>query len=139
MGETIGGNSLCFESSLVPKKYNTQLNYTYSVCYKMECDWTNKQIKVYIFDTTIICPGYETVLNQTNGFNGQIKCPDFNMVCTSVIWCNELFDCINKKSKANRSTYHSDYIELEEDSDNYINNGLTFYIMIFTIISLLFF
>ena len=105
----------------------------------MECDRKNKQIKVYISGLTVICPGYETILNQPNGFNGQIKCPDYNLVCTSDIWCNELFDCINKKSKADRDTYYSDVIELitKDDSDNYLNYGLNYYIMIFTIISLL--
>ena len=141
IGEVIGGNSLCFESSLIPKSYNKQLNDIYSVCYKIECDRNNRQIKVYILGVTVTCPGHETVLNQPNGFNGQIKCPDYNLVCTSEVWCNELFDCIKKNSKAARDTYYSDVIEFtaKDDSDNYLNYGFNYYIMIFTIISLLVF
>ena len=116
----------------------------------MECDRKNKQIKVYILGETVTCPGYETVLNQPNEFNGQVKCPDYNLVCTSEVWCNELFDCINKKSKSVRDTYDNDVIKLievneeyeedeEDKSNNYINYGLNYYIMIFTIISLLYF
>ena len=43
------------------------------------------------------------------------------MVCTSDIWCNDIFDCIEKSSMADNSTY--DYIFnknalLEKDKEN---------------------
>ena len=63
----------------------------------MECDKQNKKIKVYINDAQVICPGYETILNNPNGLRGKLKCPDYNLVCTSDTWCNEMFECIDKK------------------------------------------
>ena len=102
--ETLGSNSICFESSI----FN---NDKESVCYKMSCG-QNKIINVYIKNTVITCPGYDTILSNPNQLKGEIHCPDYNLVCTSSIWCNEMFDCINKKSTANLNSY--DYISNKE-------------------------
>ena len=37
------------------------------------------------------------------------------MVCTSEIWCNEMFDCIDKKSVTDYSTYN--YNPLEQNDE----------------------
>ena len=97
-GEIIGDNSLCFESSLL----NTDKE---SICYKMTCDRNNKYIIIYIGSNTVTCPGSKTVLSNPSGLNGEINCPDYNMVCTTDIWCNDMFDCISKKSTADLNTY----------------------------------
>jgi len=99
--EIINEESLCFESSI----NNSDMK---SVCYKMECDQIGKTFSIYIGTKIITCPGNETVLNNPSGLNGQIKCPNYNLVCTSKVWCNDIFDCIDKKSEADLSTY--DYI-----------------------------
>ena len=67
-------------------------------------------------------------MNKPNGFNGQIKCPDYNLVCTSKTWCNELFDCIDKKSEVDLDTYNNKEITLtveekEEESNKKSNNN----------------
>ena len=98
-GEIIGDNSMCFESSLLLN------NNKKSICYKMSCDKENKQIKINIGSTTVICPGNTTVLNNPSGLTGTINCPDYNMICTSDIWCNDMFDCISKKSIADENSY----------------------------------
>lgn len=97
-GETIGDNSLCIESSL-------SISSKKSMCYNIDCDRENKKINIYIGDKTIICPGIETILYNPEGLLGEINCPDYNMVCTSEVWCNDLYDCINKRSTADISTY----------------------------------
>ena len=90
----------------------------YSVCYEVECDKNKKQTKLLIGNSYITCPTNGSILNNPNGFKGQIKCPDYNLICTSKIWCNELFDCINKKSEADLETYDYDKFVIEnEDSD----------------------
>ena len=99
--EKLGSNSICFESSI----FNNEKE---SVCYKMSCDKNNKKINVYIQDNVIVCPGFDTLLSNPNNLNGEIHCPDYNIVCTSDIWCSDMFDCIEKKSTANLDTY--DYI-----------------------------
>ena len=105
IGEAIGEYSACFESSLVPQNLNIFLNFNYSICYEIKCNREKKEIIISIGDKNITCPKYETILTNPNGFTGKLKCPDYNMVCTSEIWCNELFDCIDKKSLSDLDTY----------------------------------
>ena len=124
LGEVIGKSSLCFESSLLPTSNPEDLDEMYSICYEVECDRDKKQIKVLIGNSYVICPKKGTILNNPNGFKGQIKCPDYNIICTSKIWCNELFDCISKKSEADQKTYDygNFFIENEDIYDEYENN-----------------
>ena len=105
IGEDVGKNSVCFESSLIPKSYNITSNESYSICYKIECDKKGKQIKVHIGESVIICPKNGSIIENPDGFVGEIKCPDYNLVCTSETWCNEMFDCIDKKSLADPDTF----------------------------------
>ena len=111
--EIIGENSLCFENSI----FNSDKE---SICYKMSCE-QNKQINVFIRDKVVNCPGYDTILTNPNQLEGEIHCPDYNIVCSSSIWCNDMFDCINKKSSANLNSY--DYISnksalIKKDNQN---------------------
>ena len=46
-----------------------------------------------------------TTLTNIDGFTGSIQCPEYNLVCSSEIPCNDMIDCINKKSTSKRSTY----------------------------------
>ena len=101
--EIIGGNSLCFESSLVPSNQNE--NGERSICYKYECDKFKKEIIVKIGTNKVICPGERKELINPDGFKGKIMCPEYNLVCSSEIQCNSMFDCINKKSTSIRNTY----------------------------------
>ena len=103
-GEVIGNKSLCFESSLVPR-YSPQPYKMRSICYKMACDRTNKNIMVFINDLNVTCPENGGTLKKIKGFKGEINCPEYNMVCTSEIWCNEMFECIDRKSVTDYSTY----------------------------------
>ena len=111
LGEEIGKNSICFESTLLSSSNilnsnnANKLNESLSVCYKIGCDRKRKQINVTIGEEIITCPTKGTILRNPKGFFGTIKCPDYNLVCTSEIWCNELFDCIDKKSVADGNTY----------------------------------
>ena len=106
--EIIGSNSICFESSI-------NLNSKKSICYKMECDRVNKHIKVNIGQKTIECNGTKYDLENPDDLKGTLTCPDYDMVCTSEKWCNNMFDCIDKESIPDENTY--DYIS---DKDNLI-------------------
>ena len=99
-GEKKGTNSLCFESSLLS-------NQNRSICYEVECEKFNKEIIIKIngYPNTVTCPGTRELLKNPNGFNGEIMCPDYNLVCSSEVFCNDMLDCINKKSTALRATY----------------------------------
>lgn len=115
-GEKIGSNSLCFESSLKKKSVSTNTEEK-SVCYEIECDKFEKQIIIKIEELKVICPGYSKKLKDPDGFLGEINCPDYNLVCSSKIQCNDMLDCINKKSIGLRSTYF--YIKSNKMSINY--------------------
>ena len=105
-GEKIGDNSLCFESSLIPSTSSNSLTLNKnSICYEVECDKFNKEIILKIGSLKIICPGYRIGLTNPDGFYGEIMCPDYNLVCSSEIQCNDMLDCIEKKSTSIRSTY----------------------------------
>ena len=32
------------------------------------------------------------------GYEGELICPSFDRVCTGTVWCNDPFECIDKKS-----------------------------------------
>ena len=102
--EVIGSNSLCFESSLVPRTKSISPNLQ-SVCYEIECNKLKKEINIKIGSSKVVCPGERTTLTNIDGFTGSIECPEYNLVCSSEIPCNDMIDCINKKSTSKRSTY----------------------------------
>ena len=112
-GEIIGKNSLCFESSLIPINSQNSIDELISVCYKVQCNRDKKTVQVYIGSSFVTCPKNGGILSNPNGFKGQIKCPNYDIVCTSEVWCNELFDCIDKKSTVDIKTF--DYKKNGED------------------------
>ena len=103
-GEVIGNNSICFESSLVPR-YSPQPYKWRSICYPISCDRKNKNIIVYINDLSVVCPTQGGVLKKIKGFKGKINCPKYNLICTSQIFCNDMFDCIDKNSIADENSF----------------------------------
>ena len=103
-GEIIGNRSVCIESSLVPR-YSPQPFKWRSICYKVICDRINKNLIVFINDLNVTCPYKGGILEKIKGFKGKINCPEYNMICTSEIWCNEMFECIDKKSMTDINSY----------------------------------
>jgi len=69
-------------------------------------------------------------MTNPNGLGGSLLCPDYNMVCTSDIWCNNMYDCIDKKSTTDENTFY--YISnktklLELDNEKLkVNDSSTF-------------
>lgn len=104
-GEIIGSNSFCFESSLLPS-LSKQKEKMQAICYEVECDNTKKQIVVKIGDLKINCLTYGNTLIDPPGFKGTIKCPKFYDICDSDVLCNDMFDCLNKKSKTLEESYY---------------------------------
>ena len=100
IGEFIGDSSKCFISSLTPKANATVLDLKgkdSAVCFKAECDTATNSIKITIKDKSILCPeqGGEMALD---GYDGRIICPPYYLFCTSTVPCNDMIDCVNKKS-----------------------------------------
>lgn len=61
-------------------------NTIYSICYKSECEKDKKQIKVFVNDSIIICPSNGSIIYNADGYNGIIKCPDYNLVYIKRVW-----------------------------------------------------
>ena len=123
-GETYSNHSYCILSSLVKEKSNNVelISKTLrGVCYEMFC--SAKSLTIKIHTNYILCPrsgGKITV----EGYKGFFLCPDYNLVCSGTVLCNDLFDCIEKKSEIKENSYEYDYeiktsqnIERAEEED----------------------
>ena len=138
-GETMGENSLCFMSSL-----SSSLISLAPTCYEIECDSTNKQIKVTVGSYTINCPtegGSQTV----SGLKGYIECPSYDDICVSNdnIVCNDIFSCLTKLAEKDGYNYKTTYNDYEGNKDD-INpikptegNKITIFVVLAMIFSLL--
>ena len=109
-GESLNtNNSFCVINSLVPKKYISNYKYDFitprAMCHEMFC--SDRSLTIKINDEYIVCPrqGGKVEIDDYEGF---ILCPDYNLICTGSVMCNDLFDCVNKKSLVKTSEY--DYI-----------------------------
>ena len=121
-GETFSENSFCFLSSLT--KDNLLISKVYSsvvraVCYEIFC--SSKSLTVKIHEDYIVCPreGGKII---AEGYEGYFLCPDYNLMCSGTQICNDLFDCVDKKSETKEESYTNDYVQktsqnIEEAND----------------------
>jgi hypothetical protein len=110
LGEKYSNTSFCVMSKLVPTgKYKMYGSVFHPMCYQMHC--SSSFLTIQINDDYIVCPR-EGGNVKLEGYDGQLLCPDYNLICTGTILCNDMFDCIDKKSEAKEDTYDYDYIPL---------------------------
>ena len=110
-GENLTDHSFCFLSSLT--KTNLLISKVYSsvvraVCYEIFC--SSESLTVKIHEDYIVCPkvGGKII---PEGYEGYFLCPDYNLMCSGTVICNDIFDCVDKKSETKESTYmNTDYI-----------------------------
>jgi hypothetical protein len=142
-GETFSNSSFCFMSSLLPTD-STQNSLNQAICYKVDCDKTNKQLIVFIGNTTkIICPKEGGKITPS-GFKGSIDCPTYTDICgfdsEDNDICNEMFTCLDKKVETDAETF-SYFPDEDEVFEKVIinNNDYTLRInLIFILLFLLF-
>ncbi len=96
-GDVIGPNSSCYVHDGKAK------------CYETECDTNNKRVIVTINNQKIECPTEGGLIELPIGLNGSLDCPDYNQICTSSIWCNNMLECIKKKSVPELSSFVYSY------------------------------
>ena len=110
LGEIYSNTSFCVMSSLTPNnKYKLYNSINHPMCYPMYCSSTT--LTIQINNDFVICPkegGNILVI----GYDGYIHCPDYNLICTGTKVCNDIFDCIEKKSLVKESTFYYDYIPI---------------------------
>lgn len=95
LGETIGDNSYCFMSSLVPISQTASDQYV-AICYEIQCNPASKNYNVFINGKTITCPTAGASVTSTD-FHGALICTDYNLLCTKSQTCGNVVDCIQKK------------------------------------------
>ena len=110
LGEIYSNNSFCIMSSLVPTgKYKMFGSILHPMCYQMYC--SSSYLTIQINNDYVVCP--RTGGNvEVKGYDGKIHCPDYNLICTGTVLCNDMFDCIEKKSLIKNDTYYYNYTSL---------------------------
>ena len=110
LGEVYSNTSFCIMSSLVPKgKYQLYGSILHPMCYQTHC--SSSFLTIQINDDYIVCPRQGGNV-QVNGYDGKIHCPDYNLICTGTVVCNDMFDCIEKKSLVKEESYYYNYTSL---------------------------
>ena len=108
-GEVLSDHSFCFLSSLTKSSYAQSSYISFVVranCYEMFC--SEKSLTVKIFDDYIVCPRAGGKIN-VKGYNGYLLCPDYNLMCSGTVLCNNMFDCIESQSEIKDTDYTYDY------------------------------
>ena len=105
--EVMSGNSFCVVSTVFP--LGTDL-YIYGVeqrgaCYPMYC--TDSSLTVQIGNYYIVCKKNGGIMHMPEnlGYMGGFECPHYNTICTGTVVCNDIEECINKKSEPRESSY----------------------------------
>jgi hypothetical protein len=130
-GETFGSNSFCFLSSLLPS--SSSLNTTYqSICYRVTCNPSSKQIIINIGSSTVTCQGNGGTVNEPPGFKGYITCPKYTDICDAEdnAVCNDPFDCLSNEVEADEDSYeydrnNQDFTRISNPTSNGNSNGNT--------------
>ena len=127
-GETYSDHSFCVLSSLFPN--NTENSQTYSktvnaFCYQMYC--SEKSLTIQINDDLLVCPRGGGKINAIN-YNGYLLCPDYYLICSGTVLCNDLFDCIDKNSSIKDNIFIDYIIKTTQDlfdveEDDFIENA----------------
>ena len=123
-GEKYSDNSFCIMSTLIPKNGNKIFNSIFHpMCYPNYC--SDKSLTIQINNTFIVCPraGGNVAVE---GYEGLLHCPDYNLICTGTVLCNDMFDCIDKKSLPKNETYVYDYKVQSTQIFSELSKGETF-------------
>ena len=114
-GETYSNNSFCALSSLVTKNAENHelLSKTVrGICYQMYC--SDRSLTIKIHNNYIVCPRAGGKIS-VNNYEGYLLCPDYNLICSSTVLCNDMFNCVDKKSKLKSNIYYDYTIKTSQD------------------------
>ena len=90
-------------TSLVPKgKHAIYKSIFHPMCYQTYC--SSKSLTIQINNKYVVCPR-EGGNIKVEGYDGLLNCPDYNLICTGTVLCNDIFDCIDKKSLPNEESF----------------------------------
>ena len=137
-GETIGKESFCFMSSLIPNNSKEVLEYQIPICYAVECNEEKKRIILKIGSENITCPTNGGTVSRIDRFNGTIECPKYEEICLTTnkenYKCNEMFNCFTELAYKNNYSYdiiYYDYdgptAEISYGNDTYDDDDIHIY------------
>ena len=114
-GEKISNNSFCVLSSAVPlslkendlNKFLIYDGIIHPMCYPMFC--SSRSLTINIYDQYVVCPREGGIVEIKGNYKGHIYCPDYNLICTGTVMCNDMFDCIEKHSLEKSGNFEYDY------------------------------
>ena len=126
-GEVYSPNSFCVLSSLISKNitnYEIYSKTTRAICHQMICSENSLTIKIN--NDYIVCPREGGKIKLQN-YDGYLLCPDYYLICSGTVLCNDIFDCIEKKSELKNISYDyeikttQDIVDAEKSnfSENY--------------------
>ena len=108
-GEKYSETSFCYLSSLIKKDKSDYQNYSQryrALCYETFC--SSKSLTIKINDDYFVCPRQGGKI-KVKDYEGYFLCPDYNLMCSGTVLCNNMFDCVNKESLIREEGYNYDY------------------------------
>ena len=105
-GETFSDQSFCYQSTLIQQGINYNNSIPRAVCYESFC--SNRSLTIKIKDDYFVCPRAGGKI-EVDGYTGYFLCADYNLICSGTVMCNDLFDCVEKKSETKEESYYYDY------------------------------
>ena len=119
IGESFSPVSFCALSSLIKKSSNSEEVFT-AGCFEMYC--SEKSLTIKVGQEYFVCPREGGKISEETNYKGYLLCPDFNLICTANVTCNNMFDCVQKYSvEYDEITYEYD-IATTQISSEYNNN-----------------
>ena len=105
-GEAYSDHSFCYLSTLIKNKIYDDLNIFRAICYESFC--SDRSLTIKINEDYIVCPRAGGKI-EVDGYQGYFLCPDYNLICSGTVICNDMFDCVDKKSEVKEESYYYDY------------------------------
>ena len=130
-GEIYSNISFCYLSSLIKKTESLSKLFSQmfrAICFQTFC--SSRSLTVKIFNDYIVCPRTGGKI-EIDSYEGYLLCPDYNLICSGTVLCNNILECIDKKSEPKEESYYYDYeilttqdieiaeIDSSKDEDNY--------------------
>ena len=69
---------------------------------------SSRSLTIKIHENYIVCPRAGGKI-EVEGYGGFLLCPDYNLICSGTEMCNDMFDCVKKKSMTKSDSYKYDY------------------------------
>jgi len=124
-GETIGKDSLCIMSSLLPGSSSTTQSSQIPICYSIDCGTSTNNVIIKIGSDAVTCPTEGGIVTNPPGYKGSIICPKYSEICSSNdgLICNEMFSCFTELANKNNYNYKTNYYDYEGPAADNNNNN----------------